>query len=61
MGFSDKDYWKARKALEDTYYNGRDRSNSQMYKQAGNSIVVDVLEHIFENLFKRFINWQYNI
>lgn len=56
MGFSDKNYWKARKALEDTYYNGRDRSNSQMYKQAGNSIVVDVLEHIFENLFKRFIN-----
>lgn len=26
-------------------------SASQQYKQAGNSIVVDVLENIFENLF----------
>ena len=26
-------------------------SNSQLYKQAGNSIVVDVLEAIFENMF----------
>lgn len=51
MGFTDEDYWNARKALETEYYNGRDRSNSQMYKMAGNSIVVDVLEHIFKNLF----------
>ena len=27
-------------------------SNTQLYKQAGNSIVVDCLEHIFRNLFK---------
>lgn len=27
-------------------------SNSQLYKQAGNGIVVNVLERIFENLFK---------
>lgn len=27
-------------------------SNSSLYKQAGNSIVVDVLEYIFANLFK---------
>lgn len=27
-------------------------SNSQLYKQAGNGIVVNVLEKIFENLFK---------
>lgn len=26
-------------------------SNTQLYKQAGNSITVDVLEKIFENLF----------
>ena len=26
-------------------------SNTQLYKQAGNSIVVDVLEHIFKNIF----------
>lgn len=50
MGFTDEDYWKVRTALEKTFYNGRDRSNSQMYKMAGNSIVVDVLEGILENL-----------
>lgn len=27
-------------------------SNTQLYKQAGNSIVVDVLAAIFTNLFK---------
>ena len=27
-------------------------SNTQLYKQAGNSIVVDVLVHLFESLFK---------
>ena len=52
MGFTDEDYWKARKALEETFYNGGDRSNSQMYKMSGNSIVVDVLEGILGNLFK---------
>ena len=50
MGFTDEDYFKARQALEDRFYNGRDRSNSQMYKMAGNSIVVDVLEGILKNL-----------
>lgn len=52
MGFTDEDYWTARRRLEEKFYNGGDRSNSQMYKQAGNSIVVDVLEHLFKNLFK---------
>lgn len=52
MGFADGDYWKARKALEKEFYNGGDRSNSQMYKMAGNSIVVDVLEGILGNLLK---------
>jgi DNA (cytosine-5)-methyltransferase 1 len=43
MGFSDEDFKKAKDSgLSDT----------QLYKQAGNSIVVDVLERIFENLFK---------
>lgn len=50
MGFTDEDYWKARKALEKEFYNGRDRSNSQMYKMAGNSIVVNVIEGILRNL-----------
>lgn len=55
MGFEDEDYWKARRRLEDRFYNGRDRSNSQMYKQAGNSIVVNVLEEIFKKLVQ---NWR---
>ena len=41
MGFSDTDFDKASKT----------NSNSQLYKQAGNSIVVNVLEEIFKMLF----------
>lgn len=37
MGFSDEDFEKAEKV----------NSNTQLYKQAGNSIVVDVLEELF--------------
>lgn len=55
MGFDDEDYWSAREALEKKYYNGRDRSNSQMYKMAGNSIVVNVLEEIYKKLFKDYM------
>ena len=40
-GFSDEDFEKAEKV----------NSNSQLYKQAGNSIVVDVLEEIFCQIF----------
>lgn len=43
MGFSDEDFEKAANVPT---------SNTQLYKQAGNSIVVNVLEKIFENLFK---------
>ena len=42
MGFSDEDFHKVEAV----------NSNSQLYKQAGNSIVVDVLEAIFKQLFK---------
>ncbi|MBO5957511.1 MAG: DNA (cytosine-5-)-methyltransferase [Bacteroidales bacterium] len=41
MGFSDEDFEKAEAV----------NSNTQLYKQAGNSIVVPVLEHIFKALF----------
>lgn len=41
MGFSDEAFHKAEAV----------NSNTQLYKQAGNSIVVDVLEAIFANLF----------
>lgn len=47
MGQADEDFYKAKAALNKTYYNDKDKSNSQLYKQAGNSIVVDVLTAIF--------------
>lgn len=53
MGFSDEAYHKARNALNNKFYKGKDRANSQQYKQAGNSIVVPVLENIFINLYKK--------
>lgn len=37
--------------VKDEDYDKLTVSNSQKYKQAGNSIVVDVLEAIFENMF----------
>lgn len=44
MGFDDADYWKCKNA---------GISDSQLYKMAGNSIVVQVLEGILNNLFKK--------
>lgn len=43
MGFKDEDFQKAQDAGV---------SNSQLYKQAGNSIVSNVLFYIFKNLFQ---------
>lgn len=43
MGFGDEDFNKA-KAVP--------TSDTQLYKQAGNSIVVNVLEAVFKNLFR---------
>lgn len=40
MGFGDEDFAKAEKV----------NSNAQLYKQAGNSIVVNVLEAIFREM-----------
>lgn len=40
MGFDDEDFEKASEVNSDT----------QLYKQAGNSIVVDVLEAIFKEM-----------
>ena len=42
MGFDDEDYEKASKVC----------SNAQLYKQAGNSIVVNVLEKLLKELIK---------
>ena len=41
MGCSDEDFHKAEQV----------NSNTQLYKQAGNAIVVDVLEAIFKQMF----------
>ena len=51
QGFSDEHFERAKLALNQTFYNGKDKSNSQLYKQAGNSIVTDVLFHIFCELY----------
>ena len=45
MGWADAEIAKVRAVM----------SNAQMYRQAGNGIVVPVLEAIFKNLFKRGI------
>ena len=42
MGFDDEDFEKSAQV----------NSNAQLYKQAGNSIVVNVLEEIFKQLLK---------
>ena len=44
MGFDDEDFYKAEAV----------NSNAQLYKQAGNSIVVDVIEKIYDKLFERY-------
>ena len=43
QGFDDEDFYKAEAV----------NSNSQLYKQAGNSIVVNCIEEILINLFKK--------
>lgn len=50
MDFDDEDFERAREAMNDLFYNGADKSSSQLYKQAGNSIVVAVLEKDIEQL-----------
>ena len=45
MGFDDEDFEKAAKV----------NSNTQLYKQVGNSIVVNVLEVILKELFRERI------
>lgn len=49
MGFDDKDI----DILEKTHPRRKDCTSSILYKQAGNSIVVDVLEAILEEIIRR--------
>ena len=45
--------WRLMGVKDELFYKAQEvNSNSQLYKQAGNSIVVQVLERIFEKMFK---------
>lgn len=46
QGFDEKDYWICK---------NNKISNTQLYKQSGNSICVKVLEYIFKELFKEYM------
>lgn len=52
MGFDDKDFDKA----SNVDIGSRKMSDSQLYKQAGNSIVVNVLEEIYKCLMRLYPN-----
>ena len=47
-----RECWRLMGVSDDDFDKIKGISNSQLYKMAGNSIVVDVLEHIFERLLK---------
>lgn len=49
--------WRLMGFRDEAFYNAQELgiSDSQLYKEAGNSIVVNVLYYIFKNLFKEYI------
>ena len=52
MGFTDQDFDKA---LE-VHPGIKGKLNGTLYKQAGNSIVVNVLESLFEQIVEQHLN-----
>lgn len=52
-----KECWRLMGFRDKYFYSAKDLSisDSALYKQAGNSIVVNVLYHIFKNLFKDYM------
>jgi len=52
MDFSDEDFNRARDGINNTFNKGKDRASSQLYKIAGNSIVVNVLVCIYLEVYK---------
>ena len=52
MGFSDQDFEK----LHVTHPGVKGKLNGTLYKQAGNSIVVNVLESLFEQIIEQHLN-----
>lgn len=54
QGFTDKQFYEAQKALADTYKNGElIKADAQLYKQAGNSINVKVLESFIGKVIEK--------
>lgn len=51
------EYWKLMGFISEDFYKAKncEISDTQLYKQAGNSIVVNVLEAIFKSLFQEYI------
>lgn len=49
-----KEYWRLQGFADEDYQKAKDSglSNSQLYKQAGNSICVPVVQGILKNLLK---------
>lgn len=57
QGFSDKQFYISQKALADEYKKGDlTQADAQLYKQAGNSINVKVLENFLGEIVKNHIN-----
>lgn len=52
MGFDDEDFYKCRELYPTRYIRGKECKCGILYKQAGNSIVVDVLQAIVKELIK---------
>lgn len=50
QGWLDEDFEKARKALNETFYKGNDKSGSQLYKQAGNGVSIPPVYEIAKRL-----------
>lgn len=54
MGFNKKDYELAKTSLQEKFNPTSNQLRGYLYKQAGNSIVVDVLKCIFEELYNQY-------
>lgn len=50
FGFTDAQFETAKKALEEKHYKGRDKASSQLYKQAGNTIVIPMLAAVLRSI-----------
>lgn len=50
FGFTDEQFNTAKDALNQKHYKGRDRSSSQLYKQAGNTIAIPMLEAVMRQI-----------